>query len=249
MEGEQYKYVLDGALAPWDERGLGLEEFLSPIAVKVRPPGPGRRRDQLRRTPPPLQPPPKQRQRALFGGGQPVYLLDQPQPVLATLEPADGHEERSVFRALPRESENGVAFDPHATMAGLPVRTLNPKPMIPLACLAMGFGASLAAPKGSIFSHIGGARAAGRSETVTQVSVRGHSAVRVTAIMRCSRQAPRSLPRSGVGPVESRESARPGSVLRIQRILKGHKMETNTMLAIKRGVKDAYSSVSQKLSV
>ena len=32
--------------------------------------------------------------------------------------------------------------------------------------------------------------------------------MRVTAIMRCSRQAPRSLPRSGVGPVESRESAR-----------------------------------------
>jgi hypothetical protein len=196
----------------------------------------------------PLQSPPKQQQRALFGGGQAVYLLDQPQPALAMLWPEDGHESRSVFRG--RESENGVEYDRHATMAGLPVRTLNPKPMIPPACLAMGFGASLAAPKGSIFSHISGARAAGRSETVTPVSVRDHSAVRVTAInWRCSHQVLRALPRSGAGPVESRESTRPGSVLPKERVCKGHKMETNSMLPIKRGVKDAYSSVSQKLSV
>eukprot|EP00802_Teleaulax_amphioxeia_P006501 Tamp_06505.p1 GENE.Tamp_06505~~Tamp_06505.p1 ORF type:complete len:871 (-),score=69.12 Tamp_06505:85-2571(-) len=120
----------------------------------------------------PLRRPLPQRKRC-GGGHQPVYLLDQPQwPALAELEAADDQHGRSAFRA--RASEDGVVFDPHAVTAGLPVRTLNPRPTTPqpLAALAaLGFCAS-AAPKGSVFSHIGGTRAAGRAETVTQEKLR-----------------------------------------------------------------------------
>jgi len=168
MEGAQrYQYVLEpGVLSAWDEADPHI--VLGPVAVQVR--AQGMPRAAPRKVP--LRRPLPQRKRC-GGGHQPVYLLDQPQwPALAELEAADDQHGRSAFRA--RASEDGVVFDPHAVTAGLPVRTLNPRPTTPqpLAALAaLGFCAS-AAPKGSVFSHIGGTRAAGRAETVTQVSVR-----------------------------------------------------------------------------
>ena len=168
MEGAQRcHYVLEpGVLSAWDE--AGPEIVLGPVAVQVRAQGMPRAAPR----PAPLRRLPPQRERG-GTGHQPVYLLDQPQPALAALEAADEQHGRSAFRA--RESEDGVVFDPHAVTAGMPVRTLNPRSTTPqpLAALAaLGLFASGAAPKGSVFSHIGGTRAAGRSETVTQVSVR-----------------------------------------------------------------------------